>query len=378
MTPNKQFLLVAGVSLVVSTAALATLPGGGPAELWTETEIAKETGSVASSITGFGTSFGAALQQKFEMLISAVAIATKQEALAANQVAEANRTSAMQFANAAKAQRLNDSAVKAWLDYSPRTGHGYNPCGTIAKNQSMDMAFDGLPGAAEARMGTLTVSPGRMVASTPAALQQRLATHRKLFCTPAESAAGLCSTSSIPGGDTNASLFFTGVAPGSLQAKARQSYMEHVLGAPDQAVAPSAGQSAAGAAYLVAKGRKDSLLSIPAYSLAMIDQANTQSPQYGNQSANDMLKLRVNAYFGGAEAQDWSRALATQGTRGLLVEQARMNGLEAWIHERQYEQNQRIEANLAALLLASSDRMKGSVDEMYRRAVAVQVTGAMK
>jgi len=107
---------------------------------------------------------------------------------------------------------------------------------------------------------------------------------------------------------------------------------------------------------MMAVARQSAMMSIPAYSLAMIDAANTQSPEYGGKSPNEVLALRVNQYFGGEEAKEWSGSMARQSTRGLLVEHAKMAGLQAWVRQRQFEQSERIEVNLAALLVMAVDR----------------------
>ena len=114
------------------------------------------------------------------------------------------------------------------------------------------------------------------------------------------------------------------------------------------------------------KNRKDSLLSIPAYSLAMIDANNTRSEEFQGKSPNEMMKLRVNQYFGGKEAQQWSSSMAAQTPRGLIVEATKMAGLEVWMRHKQYEQGQRMEANLAALVLSSTQEMQADVDRKHQ------------
>jgi hypothetical protein len=79
---------------------------------------------------------------------------------------------------------------------------------------------------------------------------------------------------------------------------------------------------------------------------------------YDGRSPNEIMKQRVNQYFGGPSAQNWSGAMARQTEDGLLREALKMGGLEVWMRYRQYEQNQRVEANLAALLLAASDSIR--------------------
>ena len=363
------------VALVATTTlssgvAYAALYGFGPAESWTIQQIASQTTEVSGNIASFGASFSSQMQTKFEQIISAVAVATKQEALSANIVSDGTRQASEQLVNAVRAQRQSDQIATAYLNYHPATGQGYDPCGTNAKNKTMDLAFETAAVQAKAGVGMTDVAPGRLVTSTGQAMQERLNLHRSKFCTASEANAGLCTISELPGGDTNASLLFEPAQAGSLQTEARYAYRQHVLGPPDQKLESSAGKSLAGEAFMMAKNRKDSLLSVPAYSLAMIDAANTQSEQLGGKSPNEVLKLRVNQYFGGVEAEQWSGAMARQTKRGLLVESAKMAGLEVWIHHKQYEQNQRLEANLAALLLASADKLSGPLDAQYQKVLS--------
>ncbi|MBK4987424.1 MULTISPECIES: hypothetical protein [Pseudomonas] len=361
--------IVAG-STMLSSVSYGALYGFGPAEAWTTAQLSILTATVTGNIGAFGTSFGAQMAYKFEQIISAVAIATKQEALSANVVADNNRQTAEQLVNAIRAQQENSALAKTYLDFNAGTGQGFDPCGTVAKNKSMDLAFTTMAARAKAAVGTLDASPGRLVESTPAAMQQRLNEHRNKFCTAAEAEAKLCTLSTLPGGDTNAALLFEPADADSLTAQARTAYIQHVIGPPDQALDKNAGGTPAGETYLAQKNRKDALLSVPTYSLAMIDAANTRTKEFGGKSPNEVLRLRVNQYFGGTESKEWSGNLARQTQRGLLVEAAKMGGLEVWIHQQQYEQNQRLLANLATLVVASSDNMAGPLELRYQKVLS--------
>jgi len=344
---------------VVSEGAHAAMYGGGPAESWTIQEIAKQTSEVSGNIASFGASFATQMQTSFERIISAIQVTTSQEALSASVVADGTREAARQLVNAARAQRVSEQAAKAYLDFNPATGQGYDPCGTLAKNKTLAQAFWGVPASAKVTLATLDVGPGRVYQSgvgvSPTAA--RLANHRSEFCTPDEAQAGLCTTSELPGGDLNAALLFEPASPSTLKARARQAYIQNVVGEPitiPKTVA-KAGE-AAKEPLMTAVARQSAMMSIPAYSLAMIDAANTQSTEYGGKSPNEVLALRVNQYFGGEEAKEWSGSMARQTTRGLLVEHAKMAGLQVWVRQRQFEQGERIEANLAALLVMATER----------------------
>jgi hypothetical protein len=355
------------VGCLAAGGAGAALYGFGPAESWTIQQISALSTSVAANITGFGTLFGINMAAQFEQVISGLAVATKQEALSGSVVTDGARESAEQLVNAVRAQRDSDHVASAFLDYNPSTGQGYQPCLVNAKNRTLDAAFDGLGANAKVRVASLDVAPGRMVDSAGAAMVRRLANHRTNFCSQAEAQAGLCSESQLPGGDTNAALLFEPTDPGSLKQQAQQAYIQNVLGTPDEAIPQNAGRTPAGQEYMMLKNSKDALLSIPAYSLSMVQAANTRSPAFDNKSPNEVLRLRVNQYFGGKEAQNWSMTLAAQSERGLMVEALKLGGLETWLHYKQYQQNQRLELNLAALALAAATDAKANVTAHYER-----------
>lgn len=380
MLGSKRAITVTAVvgGLLVSGVAYGALYGGGPAETWTIGMISALTGAVVAQLAAFQALFMAQSQLRFEQLISAVAVATKQEGVSANQVVDATRNAGQTLVNAVRAQRINDATIKAYLDYSPTTGQGYDACGTIVRNRTLDKAFDDVPGLARQTVAQLDAAPGATVDSRVGAMANRLNMHRTKFCTPAEASAGLCSVGSVPGGDTNAGLLFTGVDIESDEALARKAFIQNVIGAPDERISSDAGKSPAGQAYLFEKNRKDSLLSIPAYSLAMIDANNTRTEAYGGKSPNEMMKLRVNQYFGGKEAQQWSSSMAAQTTRGLIVEATKMAGLEVWMRHKQYEQGQRLEANLAALVLGSTDEMQADVDRKHQAVLKQTAAQAVK
>ena len=363
---------------LITSSAGAALYGFGPAESWTIAQISALTTTVSTRIAAFGTTFGTNMALKNEQVISAIAIATKQEALGASVVSDGSKDAAEQLVNAVRAQRTSDQMASTYLDFNPATGQGFQPCLVTAKNRTLDGAFNALGVVVKRNVAALDVAPGRLVESTGAAMAQRLGNHRAKFCSQAEANAGLCSLSELPGGDTNGSLLFEPTDPGSLKQQAQQAYMQHVMGAPDQSIAKEAGGSPAGQQYMVIKNSKDALLSIPQYSMSTIQAANTKSAELGNKSPNEVLKLRVNQYFGGKEAQDWSKALTAQSERGLMVEAVKMGGLEVWLHQKQYEQNQRLELNLAALVLAAADDSKDAVNAKFDKVARDNVTNAIK
>ncbi|QTP13345.1 hypothetical protein [Serratia symbiotica] len=375
---NSQRVIAVGLGLSLTSVGGAALYGFGPAEAWTQAQISALVSAANSDIGSFTTSFGTQLTTTFEQLISAVAVSTKQEALASNQVSDTTMQAAQQLLNATTTQNTNDQVVKAVLDFSGSTGQGYQPCIVLYKNKSLDHAWDGIPQSVKKRMARSPLSSGSMVSSVTDEMQSRLKSHRDKFCSDGEQKAGLCSTSSLPGGDTNAATLFEPAAKDSLVDQARTAYIDNVLGEPDEKINAKAGKSQSGQTYMLSKARKDAFLSIPSYSLNMIAEANTQSAQFDNKSPNEMLQLRVNQYFGGKEAQQWAATLTRQQPRGLLVELAKIEGTNAWINQKQYEQNQRIIANLAAQQLLMAEPLKTNLDLKAQRMNSTSVIQQVK
>lgn len=375
---TSQKVFSTGVGILMTSMVGAAMYGGGPAEMWTNNQIAQLVSTVNGSIASFNASFGTQLTTTFEQIISAVAVTTKQEALGASQVSDTTVQAAEQLLNATTAQNSNDQVVKAMLDYNGSTGQGFQPCIVLYKNKSLDHAWDNVSGSAKKRMNNLSVGNGSFADSANSVMQTRLQTHRDKFCTAGEEKAGLCTESSLPGGDTNAATLFEPASANSLIDQARTAYIENVLGMPDEKISEKAGKSEAGQSYMLAKARKDAFLSIPSYSLNMIAEANTSSPDFDNKSPNQMLQLRVNQYFGGKEAEQWAATLTRQQPRGLLVEAAKLEGLGVWINQKQYEQNQRIIANLAAQQLMLAEPGKARLDSEAMRMMNTSATQQVK
>jgi hypothetical protein len=367
---------IAVLSIFLCSSAFAALYGGGPAELWTFMQIQMLQENNISKIESFTSEFSESLYSAFSDITSAIAVATKQEALDAETISDAQRVSAQQLVSAIQAQQIASAVAEVVANYDPAMGQGFDPCGTLAKNKTLDQAFTGIDAVAVSRAERLDNGAGRLTTSADA-MGDRVREHRSKFCTSAEAQAGLCAESRLPAGDANAELFFRSAAPDSLESDARTAYIQNLLGDPDKKLNKDAGRSAAGQNYFLAKTQKDSLQSIAAYSLSSIDAANTQVPSLDNQSPNDILTLRVNAYFGGDEAKDWAGTLASQEERGLLIEYAKMSGLGAWIHHNQYKQNERILLNLAGLVAANSRTDKAQTDEIYQRAVRQYAKGQL-
>ena len=122
--------------LMLPVTAWAALYGTGPAESWTQQQLTAQATQVSGNIIVFGETFAAQMQNHFEQTISAIAVATKQESVAANLIASNNLKSSQQLISAVAAQDKADAVAKAVINYSPTTGQGYKTCTVIQKNKT--------------------------------------------------------------------------------------------------------------------------------------------------------------------------------------------------------------------------------------------------
>jgi hypothetical protein len=301
------------------------------------------------------------MTDQFQQLTSAIEVATAQEAIGANQISKAINATGESVANTMASVNASSAVKQIIVQNSPATGQGYQPCGTMSKNQTLDKAFTNGHGRALRVSYDQKIGPGSFVNSVQDYNRNIVDAHLKKFCTPPEAAAGLCVMSDqveLRGADSNGALLFTPVHGKSDLQEARDLYVQRVIGAPDAMPPREATNTPAGDAYQFSVNRKQSFQSIPAYSLRVIQEANTRQDAYGGKSPNEILKLRVNEYFGGKEALSWSKVLATQDQAGLLRENVRMGGMEAWMRLQQLKQLDRINLNLAAMVLLEAEAEK--------------------
>jgi hypothetical protein len=369
---KKIIILTTGISVAGIGIASAALMPSGIAEGWTLTAITALSTASISAISAFGSAFSTSMQTNFERMISAIAVATKQEAISSNQIGEGLQKSSQVLVTAIKSQKQAEDVTTTTFDYSPATGQGFEPCQTNQRNHTLNLAFSNTDKNLAQEIATTDMDnrPGFVVESVNTSMGKRLEKHYKMFCTDSEAKQGLCSSSKLSGADVNAAFLFEASTRDSDKDIARQAYIQHILGKPDAPIIGDNKHSAQAKAQFSQKIQKDALLSVPLYSLQAIRMSNLQQGDYHNYSPNQLLKSRVNQYFGGEEANRWAANLATQTQRGLLVETLKVHGLEVWLHQRQYQQNQRIEANLATLILLDSRQKQQELQTVSQKLIS--------
>ncbi len=365
-TRIKIISVIAGVS--IACAAVALTPGG-PAEMQTISEISAMTSTSIAAISAFGVAFSTSMNLNFQNILSAISVSTKQEAVNGSTMSENMQKSSQVLVSAIKSQNQSNTVVAATFDYAPQTGQGFEPCNTNMRNKSLSDAFSSVEQNLGHEMQSMQVDNkiGSIVNSSSEAMGKRLDKHYANFCTKTEEASGLCTASNLAGADINAAYLFEAAPRNSKVDIARQAYIEHVIGTPDEYPTNGDQNTAQAKSAFMNKINSDALLSIPSYSLQAIRMNNLQQDEYQKQSPNQMLKARVNQYFGGKEANEWVSNIAMQTERGLLVETLKMQGLETWIKQKQYQQNQRLEANLAALVIMDNKQKQEELNNNYQK-----------
>ncbi len=96
--------IIAISAIITPISALAAIYGGGPAEGWTGEQINQQANTVSANIISWGEGFAGQMENHFEQVIYAIAVATKQESIAANLIASNNLKTSQQLVNAVATQ----------------------------------------------------------------------------------------------------------------------------------------------------------------------------------------------------------------------------------------------------------------------------------
>lgn len=344
------------------------------------TQIPKHAADTVSNIQTTSTTLRTNLDLSTESIVSALKVAIKQKAQAANQITDANTKNTQSIASGIQALLQSENMKKSYLAFSGTTGQGFKSCEVVAENTNVAGANKDIIAQAAGIATQTSQVGGKLVGSQQDVINERLNVHKNEFCTVAEAQAGQCNLSNLPGGDTNASLLFTPVTPGSKEALARHYVRENILGTPDKSLSAAAARTPAGQDYLQATNQKSALLAMPAYSLAVIDAQNTKSFKDidGKMvSANELIDQTVARYYGGSEAKKWQMAMAMQDPRGLLKEGNIINGVSVYLDLQSYKQSLREEGLLAALALAKAQPIKEDVKAKYGQSMKVKLAQTM-
>lgn len=378
---DKKFLALVGIAAVAPLAIAAV-----PLEHFaTVTTVNQQNAQVAQNTTQkigqMSEQINGALATQTSALANAVRGAVAQEAVSATQIATADRNARVVQSEAKNATEVAQRSLDIKLKYGPQTGQGYAACKTYTENKQLDTAIVNATLATEDKVNTVDNAPGKLAPSVEAYTSMRNENHMKDFCTQEEFDKEMCDeVSNTPGLDSNASVLFSSASPGSKMAAAKTAFRENVLGKPDIAIPANAGQTAQGQAYLYNSIRKTALTAFPAYSLAYLESMSEKRPDLKDSKGNPMspdevLFATVSRYYGSDEAKEWNKSMVDQVPRGLLVELAKIEGLNLWLSNQRYKQNSRIEGVIGSMTIATALPMEEQLSRQ-RNVIARSSTAA--
>ncbi|MEM8515183.1 hypothetical protein RCH14_004543 [Massilia sp. MP_M2] len=344
--------------------------------------FASATAALSGAITTVDASLSLQLEVYSQRMTSAVAILTKQKALAANQVSDANRRSAEATAMALNAMAQTERVKRARFEYGGEFGQGFKPCVVYAGRSLMANRDAQMGEERRVRMmSEVVAAPGRYV-DTAQAQAFSAKEHRELFCTADQVKSGMCTKEGeMAGASLNAATLFEPVMESDKLYRAKVAFVNNVVGLPDAPIPASAANSQAASAYALAKAEKDALMSPAIASLKEIQLEYTgMNSAHGGSDIPISMRMQreVGRYLGnGPEYEQWSKTMAGQNSRGLMVEMLKVKALDLVLLERQYRQYERMEANLATLVAgqmrSQSSRAAQTADQVAREQVKGQI-----
>ena len=306
------------------------------------------TQALNGAVSAVDASLSALLETESQRLTSAIAVMTKQKALAANTVAEAGRNAAQQTATGLKILAQTQRVKQARFDYGGEFGKVFSTR-TLISNRDADMGTE----VRQRVKAEIVAAPGTY--AEPISAQTALIEARKPFCTQDQADSGLCkSVGTMPGADLTVATLFEPAMENETLYQAKVGFVNNVAGLPDGPVPTSAGQSSAAEDYALSKARKDALIS-PALSSLKAIQLDYSGVE-GKETGTDLplavhFRNEVKRYSGNtAEYDSWARVMAAQNERGALVELLKIKALDLAIQEKQYRQYESMEAQLASLV----------------------------
>lgn len=309
---------------------------------------------IAQQISQLVSTVSTAREGNLQRLQSALKVLTKQVEVSGEKIAATQRAAKEASASSMVYLSNRKAILDADMNYNPVTGQGFDPCAEQKRSQNIAVAV----GEANASMSEkvlqeIDAAPGRFVNRPAEVVAKRLNDARTVYCTADQKKAGFCSSEgAMAGMDADAAHFFTTYRVDSQDAKAKSQMLNYMFGVPATLPDKSVANTPAGRAYFEAKRTEDAYRSVSQASFKAL-QSWTES-RGGNGEASDSvlgtIAAKVGTYSGGDNYAAWERAQATQSERGLMVELAKMRAFELYMRNLEYQQYERIEANLATML----------------------------
>ncbi len=343
--------IIIGITVLISTTTAVAFTCPLYMFEWVSPAFITAGGAIIGAVSSVDAALAAQLQYNSERLTSAIAILTKQKAVAANQINEASKNSAQVTAQALNSLAQSKRVKQARFDYGAEFGQGYNPCLVSASRNFIQTEIE------NSNKKTLEDVNKEITASAGAYTQQdkiiqnTIKNYQENYCTQTQADAGLCEKAGkMPGKSINIASIFTPAALNTPEYKSKLDFINQLVGLPDNPVPEQSKNSLNAHTYIHQKQQKDALISPALYSLKNIQNEYLET-KGSSSSIASMFDKESSRYMGvGTEGENWSKSLAVQNQRGLLVELLKVKALDLAIQGRQYEQQERIEASLAVLV----------------------------
>lgn len=353
--------------------------------------FATATGTLTGAVATVDGALSGILTTESQRLTSAIAVLTKQKALMANQLSQANHNVAQVTAAGLNTLAQNQRIQQAAFDYSGTFGQGYSPCALTATRMAITDRVSAVQQDLPSRIqAEILAAPGHY-ADTVSAQQQELANHQP-FCTADQAASGLCkmgtATSSggqsLAGADLTVATLFTPSMEDETLYTAKTSFINNVVGLPDGALPPGASvNSASVATYELAKAKKDAITSpaLAALEAIKLDYSGISTGEGGSDlPLATYYDNEVKRYGGNSpESTRWASVLSAQNEHGMLIELLKIKALDLSMEGRTYRQDEHMEAMLAALVAnavqhsAAFSKAHATQQQAERQAVMQQV-----
>lgn len=348
-----QTVVVAVLSLGALSAHARTCPPQYE-NSWVAPQFSNATAVLNAALKSVDASLSTQLLFQSERLNSAVAVLTSQKALAASQISDANRTTAQQVATGLGVIAQTERVKRARFEFGGEFGQGFSPCEVYATRSIMAGRDADMDMEVNARVQSeVMAAPGRYGSPTEAA--HALYRDNLGSCSEDMVKVGLCaSVGATPAASMSIATLFEIADEGDPVYTAKNAFINNIVGLPDPAIGSIDKEFQD--AYLLAKARKDAILSpaITSFKALQLDYSGVQGAETGaGVPLAQMFRDEVGRYAGGTEQNEaWTRVMAAQNERGVLVELLKIKALDLAMQTRQLRQYERMEASLAALVAA--------------------------
>lgn len=333
--------------------------------------ISTNTAKVVQNNTKLTADVVSSVERDTQMILDALRVLTKQSSVSGQEMAMSDLKAKIHASSIAQGIENANLLTKVSLDYGTNTGQGYNVCYVLSDALKTKSATDNAKIKALTEANKTDNVGGRLEKNSHNAFRKRTDEHRENYCTASDVQAGLCNKESpLAGADLSISSLMTSASKDDGMDKAKVAFRQNLLGQSDKAVPKSAGGTDVAHAYLLQTMQRQARLAPASYTLAYHHAMSTKDPNLLDSQGNPMspdekVEATVNRYYGTDESKEWLKSLIAQRPRGLLVEQAKMAGVESYLHLDNLQSKERQLMMLASLTATTYEKMDIDMQKQY-------------